>query len=247
MRPLGFRIWDFKSIRDSGFCSLSEDGITAIAGQNESGKTSLLTALRDFDLEDGLPPETPDYFPDEDSENRSPRAGVKFEISAPEIDTILGASQQIPEKVRKKIVDQGSIWIYRCFSTGTFSLAAELKEAYAVSASALPLLGCGPNIAPMVHKSLSSRRHVARLRVRWPSSCSTVPLQPSSRSRFGEPSRGHSLGHCLQSVHPESRCRGDVRHSGPRHVACLPCGQERRHGDSWACLESWLPHSETSN
>jgi len=131
MRPLGFRIWDFKSIRDSGYCSLSEDGITAIAGQNESGKTSLLTALRDFDLNDGLPPETPDYFPDEDSENRNPRAGVEFAISPKEIGEVLGTTQIIPKDVRKAIEAKGTIWIYREFSTGEFGLSKELKELFA--------------------------------------------------------------------------------------------------------------------
>jgi hypothetical protein len=46
LRPLAFRIYDFKSISDSGLCTFSQDGITVLAGQNESGKTSILTALR---------------------------------------------------------------------------------------------------------------------------------------------------------------------------------------------------------
>ena len=40
-----FRIQNFRSIEDSGWVPLSEDGVTAIVGMNESGKTSLLEAL----------------------------------------------------------------------------------------------------------------------------------------------------------------------------------------------------------
>jgi recombinational DNA repair ATPase RecF len=64
LTPLAFRIWDFKSITDSGECQFSADNITVLAGQNESGKTAILQALRDFDLNEGLPPRTPDYTPD---------------------------------------------------------------------------------------------------------------------------------------------------------------------------------------
>jgi AAA15 family ATPase/GTPase len=52
MRPIAFQILDFKSIENSGICKLSGDGITVLAGQNEAGKTAVLTALRDFDLEE---------------------------------------------------------------------------------------------------------------------------------------------------------------------------------------------------
>ncbi|SIT91577.1 ATP-dependent nuclease [Pontibacter indicus] len=44
-----FRIKNYKSIIDSGRCDLSSsDNITVLAGQNESGKSSLLRALYDF-------------------------------------------------------------------------------------------------------------------------------------------------------------------------------------------------------
>ena len=41
-----FRIYNYKSIEDSGDCYLS-DGVTILAGKNESGKTSILEALCD--------------------------------------------------------------------------------------------------------------------------------------------------------------------------------------------------------
>lgn len=48
MKISGFHIKNYRSIVDSGKCSLSPDHITALIGQNESGKTSVLEALRSF-------------------------------------------------------------------------------------------------------------------------------------------------------------------------------------------------------
>ncbi len=42
-----FRIQHYKSIEDSGWCWLASD-LTILAGKNESGKTAILEALRDF-------------------------------------------------------------------------------------------------------------------------------------------------------------------------------------------------------
>lgn len=48
MRLLAFRIRNFRSIVDSGLKFLSPDNITVLIGQNESGKTSVLEALKAF-------------------------------------------------------------------------------------------------------------------------------------------------------------------------------------------------------
>lgn len=48
MKLIKFRIKNYKSIIDSGDCYLT-DNITILAGKNESGKTSILEALEDFD------------------------------------------------------------------------------------------------------------------------------------------------------------------------------------------------------
>ena len=50
MKLLKFRIRNYKSIIDSGDCYL-DDKITILAGKNESGKTSILEALRDFSVD----------------------------------------------------------------------------------------------------------------------------------------------------------------------------------------------------
>lgn len=56
MKLTDFRILNFRSIKDSGWCSFSTDGTTVLIGQNESGKTSILAALEksfnDIDLHD---------------------------------------------------------------------------------------------------------------------------------------------------------------------------------------------------
>lgn len=50
MKIKNFRIKNYKSIIDSGECRLSDiDNITVLAGQNESGKSSILQALRDYE------------------------------------------------------------------------------------------------------------------------------------------------------------------------------------------------------
>ena len=59
MKLIKFRIQNYKSIRDSGWCYLASD-ITILAGQNESGKTAILEALRDFDKTAAIPQ---DSFP----------------------------------------------------------------------------------------------------------------------------------------------------------------------------------------
>lgn len=48
MKLKAFRIQNFRSIVDTGYQDLSPDNITAIIGQNESGKTSILEGLTNF-------------------------------------------------------------------------------------------------------------------------------------------------------------------------------------------------------
>lgn len=60
MRLLNFQTKNYRSIVDSGIVKISElDNVTVLAGQNESGKSSLLSSLYDFEegdfKEDSLP------------------------------------------------------------------------------------------------------------------------------------------------------------------------------------------------
>ena len=48
MQLVSFRIQNFRSIVDTGWHALAHDNITSLIGQNESGKTSFLEALKAF-------------------------------------------------------------------------------------------------------------------------------------------------------------------------------------------------------
>ena len=82
MKLIKFRIQNYKSIIDTDYCSLTSP-ITILAGKNESGKTTVLEALTDFNLnrkitEDKFPIEKPDV---------QPSITMKFEISNEEFET----------------------------------------------------------------------------------------------------------------------------------------------------------------
>jgi hypothetical protein len=125
MRPIAFRIRDFKSIVDSGVCVLSGDGITVLAGQNEAGKTAVLSALRDFDLEEDAKPKTADYQPD-DRFNADPTVSLQFEVDAGEIVDALGEeSLAIPSDAAKWLEVKGALWITRNLESGKYSLDPE--------------------------------------------------------------------------------------------------------------------------
>jgi hypothetical protein len=127
LRPTAFRIWDFKSIADSGECLLSADHITVLAGQNESGKTAILQALRDFDLEEGKTPQTPDYTPEGRLDSAKPRVAVKFSMEEGELAQFLSEeSASIPAHVSTRIFQDGYLWIIKDLPTGEFGLDSDL-------------------------------------------------------------------------------------------------------------------------
>ncbi len=130
MKPIAFRIRDFKSIKDSGICELSKDGISVLAGQNESGKTAILTALRDFDLEEDEQPETPEYWPD-GQEDPHPRVSVQFAIETGEIERFLSdGSYFIPSAVSKALGEAGTVWFTRDLPTGEFKVEDDLHRLW---------------------------------------------------------------------------------------------------------------------
>jgi|GEM_PF-1787442 len=133
MIPRAFRIRDFRSIIDTGVCPLSGDGITAIAGQNESGKTATLLALRDFDLEVGNLPLTKDYMPDGNLFAK-PRVSVLFEIDADDIGSWLSPeSSELPSEIRSHITNQGRIWVTRDLQSGTYIFDNEVAELWRIN------------------------------------------------------------------------------------------------------------------
>ena len=89
MKLVKFRITNYKSIIDSGDCYVS-DGMTIFAGKNESGKTSILEALADFDANKSIREEAHMINQDPD-EGSSPQIIVTFCLKKEEILTIFDA------------------------------------------------------------------------------------------------------------------------------------------------------------
>jgi AAA15 family ATPase/GTPase len=85
MRVLSFRVRNYKSIKDSGICYLAE-GITILAGKNESGKTSLLEALEDFSVGRSIRQEA---IPIHD-ESAIPQIAVTFAVDEQTLEEIIG-------------------------------------------------------------------------------------------------------------------------------------------------------------
>ncbi len=138
MRPLAFSIEDFRSIIQSHECRLSGDGITVLAGQNESGKTAILTALRDYDLEEGEVPETEDYQPEDRPEAR-PRVNVDFSFDFdriwPEVEE---EGKSLPSWVINALRHRRSIRVTRDLKEAAFHLDDDLAAIWTASEEAPP-------------------------------------------------------------------------------------------------------------
>jgi predicted ATP-dependent endonuclease of OLD family len=108
MKLISFRIKNFRSIVDSGYCSLAHDNITALIGQNESGKTSVLEALRSFSdgtiISDILR-----------SDLSLPLVSCKFSLSGEELNFI-SRSINLPLELRKFIMETQEIMLTRSWN-----------------------------------------------------------------------------------------------------------------------------------
>jgi len=93
MQLLAFRIQNFRSIVDTGWHQLAHDNITSLIGQNESGKTSILEAIKAFHdgtlIEDMLR-----------SDLSLPVVYCKFKFKFAELDNYLDKRRLNPE-IRK--------------------------------------------------------------------------------------------------------------------------------------------------
>ena len=93
-----FRLKNYRSIRDSGICYLSGDNITILAGKNESGKTSILEALEDFNIDKPIREEA---IPQQDEES-IPKIIITFEMDV----TIL---KSISSSIQLKILETNKV------------------------------------------------------------------------------------------------------------------------------------------
>ncbi|MGI4827975.1 MAG: ATP-dependent nuclease [Janthinobacterium lividum] len=125
LRPIAFRIKNYKSIADSGICTFSGDGVTVLAGQNEAGKTSILEALEDFDGLHGVPPQLDDVVPDQNPTLR-PRVSVCFSFFWGDLKAALIKTHIALEPPIVDALHSGAVWLKRDLLTGEFEFGAEL-------------------------------------------------------------------------------------------------------------------------
>lgn len=102
MKIIKFRVKNYRSIIDSGDCFLT-DNITILAGKNESGKTSLLEALEDFDTDKTI---RDDAKPINDPE-ALPEISITFKISdsiVKEVFNDIGVEKKPPKNITLEII-----------------------------------------------------------------------------------------------------------------------------------------------
>jgi ABC-type ATPase involved in cell division len=101
MHLSGFKIQNFKSITSTDWCSLSQDNITGLIGQNESGKSSILEALYSFYIGDI----SEDFLR---TDKTLPEISCSFRIQKKYFDTLF-SGYEIPEEVSSFIEKEGRI------------------------------------------------------------------------------------------------------------------------------------------
>lgn len=120
MKLESFRIRHYKAILDSGVCDFSSGNITILAGQNESGKTSILEALRDLDYPTSINPEAQ---PDDD-ENAKPTIDCTFTLNEADLEGLDVENEvpyQLPEVVKDALLKRGKVTL-RKTSPDIFSI-----------------------------------------------------------------------------------------------------------------------------
>lgn len=83
MKIKKFRIWNYRSIIDSGDC-YPTDSVTILAGKNESGKSSVLQALEDFDIDRSIREKAVPI-----GGNEKPKISIWFLINREDIQAVL--------------------------------------------------------------------------------------------------------------------------------------------------------------
>ncbi len=120
MKLIKFRIYNYKSIIDSGYCDLSTD-FTILLGKNESGKTAVLEALRDFDKQVANFPE--DAFPIS-GDYESPKLEMCFQVDEAELDAIQDSTGiKLKGALADYLIEKGLSLEKNC--TGEYSIKDE--------------------------------------------------------------------------------------------------------------------------
>jgi len=125
MQLVSFRIQSFRSIVDTGWHALAHDNITSLIGQNESGKTSILEALKAFHdgrlIEDMLR-----------SDLSIPVVSCKFSFAFADIENYINKRRLNPE-IRKLISTVETVSLTRRWiddMDSQMEMGDELQEVY---------------------------------------------------------------------------------------------------------------------
>jgi len=123
MKLIKFWIQNYKSIKDTGWCWLASD-LTTLAGKNESGKSAVLEALRDFNINvDKIPGEA---LPLED--NSKPLIEMCFEVAKPMLDEIAQKTGVTIGKEVRNYIAQSGFTISKHYD-GSYGLKDEINKA----------------------------------------------------------------------------------------------------------------------
>lgn len=123
MKLTKFRIRNYKSIKDTGYCFLSSD-LTILAGKNESGKTTILEALHDFDRSIGSV--SPEALPLDGS--GEPLLELCFELDGQALHEV---QQRVGQKLNersKELIKAEGVTIFKD-QNGEYELGDKLVSA----------------------------------------------------------------------------------------------------------------------
>lgn len=123
MKLIKFRIQKYKSIKDSEWCWLASD-LTTLAGKNESGKSAILEALRDFDTNVIEIPGGA-YPLDESGESV---IELCFEVNKATIDEIAKEINITVDKTAHDLIAKNGLTILK-YADGSYDLEQKISEA----------------------------------------------------------------------------------------------------------------------
>ena len=123
MKLIKLRIQNYKSIKDTDWCWLASD-LTMLAGKNESGKSAILEALRDFDTDvEKIPDEAVPL--DEGGESI---IKMCFEVEKPTLDKIAQETGVTIGKDTRDRIAKSGLTILKHLD-GSYDLESEIDEA----------------------------------------------------------------------------------------------------------------------
>lgn len=115
-----FRIQNYKSIVDTGICYLNQD-LTIMAGMNESGKSSVLEAIRDFDVNRDIDSDAIRVKED----TGDPLVTLYFRLSNADIDILC-------ENLELAIDDEETLNLKDYLSKNDIGLTKDIESNYSI-------------------------------------------------------------------------------------------------------------------